>query len=36
VRANQVLAHQEELEEFSPFFGQINHMPLFVHGFVMR
>jgi hypothetical protein len=36
VKANRGLAHQEDLDEFSSFFGSIGNESHFVHGFVMR
>jgi len=36
VGVNQGLAHQEDLNEFSLFFGQFSHGSLLVHGFVMH
>jgi len=36
VGVNQGLPHQEDLDEFSPFFGHVGHVSLFLHGFVTR
>jgi len=35
VGANRDLAHQEDREEFSPFFAQVSHESFLAHGFVM-
>lgn len=36
VGANQGLPHQEDRDEFSPFFSHVSHEALFLHSFVMR